>query len=261
MLAWLPGRDAKLRDEFILVGAHFDHLGKMGDSIYPGADDNASGVAGLLAIAKACAKGGTTLRRSVLFVAFGAEEQSLRGSRYFAAHPPRSLTKLITMINLDMIGRPRLLDQKALAWPKKLVGIPDEPAVGVLGTDQSPELAAIARAVFTGLELPLFAPEDFGVLANTIKKMSEGRSDHAPFQQRGIPFLFFSTSEHDDYHKPTDTVDKVDGETIRRIAEGVFRTLLAVDRADGRPTFVKAAPKPKAEKRADPDKPGNKAGK
>lgn len=238
VLAWLPGSEPALADEFVLVGAHYDHLGTRGDDIYNGADDNASGVAGMLGVARALVHADPAPRRSILFVAFDAEERGLAGAEHFARKPPRSLQELVTMINLDMIGRARLLDRKELAFPKRLVGIPDGPAVGVLGTTQSPELAAIARAVFTAEDLPLFAPEDFGVLASVIEKQAEGRSDHAPFERRKIPFLFFSTSEHDDYHQPTDTIDKVDGKTLWRTARCVFRTLLAIDASDARPTFV-----------------------
>ncbi|MCB9887961.1 MAG: M20/M25/M40 family metallo-hydrolase [Planctomycetes bacterium] len=256
VLAWLPGAAGERQKEYVLVGAHFDHLGDRGGKIHPGADDNASGVAGLIAVARALTAHKPRLRRSVLFVAFGGEEEGLRGSNHFARKPPRSLQQLVAMINLDMIGRPRLLDQKGLSFAKRLVGIPDAPAVGVLGTDQSPELAALARSAFATEKLPLFAPENFGVLAGTIKKMSAGRSDHAPFEQRGIPFLFFSTSEHDDYHKPTDTIDKIDPETTRKIAAGVFRILVGLDAMDGRPRFVRPEPKPsgKGKVKIDPDR-------
>lgn len=238
VLAWLPGTDNEVADEFILLGAHYDHLGQRGDEIFNGADDNASGVAGMLAVARALVRGDHKPRRSVLFVAFDAEERGIAGSETFARKPPRSLQKLVTMINLDMIGRRRLLDRKDMAFAKRLVGIPDAPAVGVLGTSQSPELAAIAHAVFAADELPLFAPENFGVLASVIEKQAAGRSDHAPFERRKIPFLFFSTSENDDYHQPTDTLDKVDAATLWRISRCVYRTVLAVDALPARPSFV-----------------------
>jgi len=263
VLAWFPGSDEKRKDEFLLVGAHFDHLGVRGDKVFYGADDNASGIAGMLAVARACVKGEKKLRRSVLFAAFGAEEQGLRGSQHFARHPPRSLQQLVAMINLDMIGRPRLLDKKQFGWAKKLVGIPDSRAVGVLGVEKSPELGHIARGIFAADKLPLFAPEDFGMLKPAIQKMAEGRSDHAPFEQRRIPFLFFSTSEHDDYHQPTDTVDKVDGETIHRIARCVYRTVLAIDARDERPRFVepkKAVERKKAVDSAKTGKPEKAVG-
>ena len=182
VLAWLPGSDPELREQYILIGAHFDHLGTRGKKVFNGADDNASGVAGMLAIARALAKGEIQPRRSVLFAAFGAEEQGLRGARYLASHPPRSLRKLVTMINLDMIGRPRLLDKKAFNWAKGLAGIPNTPAVGVLGTDQSPELDSLARSVFRAAKFPLFAPRDFGMLGKTIKENGRG-----PIRPRAVP--------------------------------------------------------------------------
>ncbi|MEZ5963553.1 MAG: M20/M25/M40 family metallo-hydrolase [Planctomycetota bacterium] len=238
LMAWLPGSETERTGEFILVGAHYDHMGRRGETIYFGADDNASGVAGMLSVARALVEGSIKPRRSVLFAAFDAEERGLVGSETMARKPPRTLHDLVAMINLDMIGRGRLLDRKEMALPKKLIGIPDGPAVGVLGTKQSPPLAAIARAVFAAADLPLYAPEDFGMLGSVIEKQAEGRSDHAPFERRKIPFLFFSTSEHDDYHQPTDTMDKVDPATLHRIAVCVYRTVLAIDALDERPVFV-----------------------
>jgi hypothetical protein len=244
VLAWLPGKDEDLAEEFILVGAHFDHLGVRGETIHNGADDNASGVAGLLGVARALVHGARETRRSVLFVAFDAEEIGLRGSDWFARHPPRSLQKLVAMINLDMIGRGTFLDLGALALPKKLIGLKDRPAVGMLGSSKSPALAAIARAVCAADDLPLHAPEGFpAVLRDVIEKQAAGRSDHAPFEQRKIPFLFFSTSENDDYHKPSDTIDKVDPQVLRRIAQAVYRVVLAIDARDERPAFVEAPAK------------------
>lgn len=241
VLAWLPGSDPARADDYVLIAAHYDHLGRNGDTFFPGADDNASGVAGLLAIAKALATGPRKPRRSVLFAAFDAEEQGLVGAETFARKPPRPLQQAIAMINLDMIGRGKLLDRKSMALGKRLIGVPDGPAVGVLGTAQSPELASLVRAVFAADKLPLYAPEDFGMLGPVIEKQAEGRSDHAPFERRKIPFLFFSTSEHDDYHQPTDTIATLDRQALWRTAACIYRTVLAIDARDERPTFV---PKP-----------------
>ena len=248
VLAWLPGSDPARTDEYVLIAAHYDHLGRAGDTIYHGADDNASGVAGLLAVAKALATGANRPRRSVLFAAFDAEEQGLVGAETFARKPPRTLQQLVAMINLDMIGRGKLLDRKSMALGKRIAGVPNGPAVGVLGTAQSPELAAIARAVFAAEQLPLFAPENFGLLGPVIEKQAAGRSDHAPFERRRIPFLFFSTSEHDDYHQPTDTIATIDRKALWRTAACIYRTVLAIDARDERPTF--AAKKPAKD---DPD--------
>ena len=241
-------RGSSETDEFLVLGAHYDHLGKRGDRIYNGADDNASGVAGLLAIAEAIATAKTPPRRTIYFVAFDAEEQGLRGAKHFARHPPRSLRHCIAMINLDMIGRGKLLDYEKFALLKPLVGIPSTPAVGVLGTSQSPELAKHARTAFTAAKLPLFGPEDFGPLRSIIEKQAAGRSDHAPFEARKIPFLFFSTSENDDYHQPTDTIDKVDPAALHHLSRTIHHTIQAIDSAAERPTFVE--PKQKRSKRS-----------
>ena len=248
VLAWLPGSDPARSDEYLLIAAHYDHLGRSGDTVYPGADDNASGVAGLLAIARALANGPNKPRRSVLFAAFDGEEQALSGAETFARQPSRTLQQLVAMINLDMIGRGKLLDRKSMALGKRMVGVPNGPAVGVLGTSQSPVLAGLVRAVFTADALPLFAPEDFGVLGPVIEKQAAGRSDHAPFERRKIPFLFFSTSEHDDYHQPTDTIATLDRRALWRTAACIYRTMLAIDALDERPAFVAKAA---AEKAAD----------
>ncbi|MFO1031021.1 MAG: M28 family peptidase [Planctomycetota bacterium] len=238
VLAWLPGSDPARADEYVLVAAHYDHLGRVGDAIHPGADDNASGTAGLLGVAKALATGPRRPRRSVLFAAFDAEEQALSGAETFARKPSRTLQQAVAMINLDMIGRGKLLDRKSMALGKRLAGVPKGPAIGVLGTSQSPELAALTRAVFAAEQLPLFAPEDFGVLGPVIEKQAEGRSDHAPFERRRIPFLFFSNSEHDDYHQPTDTIATLDQTALWRTTACVYRTVLAIDALEARPTFV-----------------------
>ena len=253
VLAWLPGSDPARADEYVVIAAHYDHLGRTGDVVFPGADDNASGVAGLLAIAKALANGPIQPRRSVLFAAFDAEEQGLVGAETFARKPSRTLQQAIAMINLDMIGRGKLLDRKSMALGKRLIGVPNGPAVGVLGTKQSPELASLVRAVFTAEQLPLYAPEDFGMLGPVIEKQAEGRSDHAPFERRKIPFLFFSTSEHDDYHQPTDTIATLDRKALWRTAACIYRTVLAIDARDERPTFVA---KPPAKAAAERDPPG-----
>jgi len=237
VLGWLPGSDPAVADEYVLIGAHFDHLGERDGEVHLGADDNASGTAAMLAIARACAEGSPRPRRSVLFAAFDGEERGLEGSRYFVRHSPRSLEKLVAMINLDMLGRGTFYDQKRMGPLKKAMRIPEGMAVGVLGTSYSPELAAIARAVCGADELPIVVPEDYPLLQRFIEKQSKGRSDHAPFEQLEIPYLFFSTGESDDYHRPTDTVDKVDAQALWRITRCVYRVVLAIAERDERPTF------------------------
>jgi len=237
VLAWLPGSDVDLRDEYILIGAHFDHLGVRAGQVHNGADDNASGVAGLLGIARALAEGPAP-RRSILFAAFGAEEIGLLGSRHYVEHPARPLERLVAMINFDMIGHGDFLDGEAMKPVRAAFGLEGGPGVGVLGGRYSPELLELARDAFDLEELPLYAPEDYpAALQDMIAEMAGGRSDHAPFEQARIPYLFFSTSEHDRYHQPTDDLETVDGEVLQAIARATYRIVLAIDGLDERPAF------------------------
>jgi len=239
VLAWLPGTHQTLADEYLLIGAHFDALGILDGRVHPGADDNASGTAGLLAIARAWAAGPFRPRRSILFVGFGAEEAGMFGSGAYVEKPARPLENLVAMINLDMIGRGRFLDMRLLEKGKALLEIPPGPGVGVLGGGTSPELLALARAACAADDLPAHAPEDLPPwMRKAVESAVAGRGDHAPFERRKIPYLFFSTSEHDDYHRATDTLDKVDVGVLRRVAQAAWRTTLAIDARDERPRFV-----------------------
>ncbi len=238
VIAWLPGGEQVPGGEHILIGAHFDHLGVRNDAVYNGADDNASGVAGLLGIAHALA-GGPTPRRSILFVAFGSEEIGLRGSRHYVTHPVRPLEGLVAMINFDMIGHGNFLDGEAMKQIRIVAGLEPGPGIGLIGGSYAPELLELARDAFDYEEIPLYAPEDYPrAVRDMVAGMTAGRSDHAPFQDARIPYLFFSTSEHDRYHKTTDDLDTVDGEVLRAVARAAYRTVLAIDALEERPEFV-----------------------
>ncbi|HUS68689.1 MAG TPA: M20/M25/M40 family metallo-hydrolase [Kofleriaceae bacterium] len=231
VLGWMAGSDPALAGEYVLVGAHIDHLPPdAAGRVYPGADDNASGVAVMLAVAAGWRARGWTPRRGILFAGFGAEEDGLRGSTHYASRPTR-VSKLVAMINLDMLGRGVFLDYRDLAVPKALAGIANGPGLGIL-SGGSARLTQLARCMARASGIPSYAPEDFPLLGPIVEPMTAGRGDFAPFQQRGVPFLFFSTSEHDDYHQPSDTIDTLDPETMRRAAEVVFRTTLAIDAVD-----------------------------
>jgi Zn-dependent M28 family amino/carboxypeptidase len=176
-------------DRFVLIGAHFDHLGRKGHEIYPGADDNASGVAGMLAAASWFAH--HPPQRSVVFVAFDAEEEGLQGARHFVKDPPLDLTKIVAMVNLDMIGRG---DANTL-WA---AGTHHYPAL-------KPPVVEAARSrtieVMFGHDRP---KAEAGGMADWTNS-----SDHGPFHVVGVPFLYFGVEDHPDYHKPTDTADRI----------------------------------------------------
>jgi hypothetical protein len=192
--AVLPGADPRLKDEWIVLSAHFDHLGQVGDRLYPGADDNASGVAMLLEVAERFALGEAKPRRTVLFVAFDQEETGLQGSTHFATHPPLPFAKLKAFLTADMIGR-------------SMLNVMDE-HVFVLGSERSPQLRQLVETVKPPAGL---VPGRVGAdLIGT-------RSDYGPFRDRRIPFLFFSTGTHPDYHQPTDLPERIEYGKLRKI--------------------------------------------
>jgi hypothetical protein len=191
--AFIPGSDPKLKDEWIVLGAHFDHLGKKNDVLYPGADDNASGVAMLMEVAEAFALSKEKPKRSIAFVAFDLEENGLIGSTQFVNHPPMPIRQVKTFLVADMLGR-------------SMGNVMDE-YLFVLGSETSPRLRKVVEEM---------KPEKGLAVGRLGADVIGTRSDYGPFRDRKVPFLFFSTGQHPDYHKPTDTPDKIDYEKLRR---------------------------------------------
>jgi Predicted aminopeptidases len=217
ILGWLEGSDPVLRNEVVVIGAHYDHLGLGGPNslapregeVHPGADDNASGTAGLLELAKGLATTHNRPKRSLLFIAFSAEEKGLLGSAYFVDHPTTGSKRLVAMLNMDMIGR--LRDNRLI--------------VQGVGTSSvwRPLLAEVnARH---GLELSL-------------GESGFGPSDHASFYKRNIPVLFFFTGNHPDYHRPSDTPDKINYAGERHVLALIGDVIRATANLPTPPDFV-----------------------
>ncbi len=213
VLGFIEGSDSILKEEVVIVSAHYDHLGKRGNSIYYGADDNASGSSALMAIAAAFAEAkrqGYGPRRSVLCLSVSGEEKGLLGSAYYAGYPIFSLDKTVADVNVDMIGR----------TDKKHEGDPNY--IYVIGSDRlSAELHAIneaANAAFTQLAL------DYTFNAEDDPNRFYYRSDHYNFAKRGIPSVFFFSGIHKDYHRPSDTPDKIMYPKMEKIARLIFHT-------------------------------------
>ncbi|HVV84013.1 MAG TPA: M20/M25/M40 family metallo-hydrolase [Kofleriaceae bacterium] len=225
----------------VIIGAHLDHLGVIGGAIYPGADDNASGVAGLCAIAAALAHAGQRPRPTVVVVAFGAEEVGLLGSQAYVDAPVLPLDRAIVMINLDMIGRARFLSGELYALAHTIV--PDD-AIGILTSEGADDLVARARAAARTVHRPLVSADDFGPLERVVRPQIETRGDQASFSAAGVRYLWLSTSMHDDYHRPTDTADKVDPATIAAVGRIVVELVLALPDAlpDALPAALPDAP-------------------
>ncbi|MEW6211956.1 MAG: M20/M25/M40 family metallo-hydrolase [Acidobacteriota bacterium] len=226
VVALLDGADAKLKDEYIALGAHYDHLksGNQGE-IYNGADDNASGTAAVLEMARAFAAGPRP-RRSILVIFYTAEEIGLLGSRFFTDHEPLvSLEKIVANFNLDMVGRS---GGKENALPND--DLTDKDTVFLLGAGKrSTELYQIsertnAETVRLRLDHTYKGPRGLMFL----------RSDHYNFNRHGIPVIWYHTGGPSDYHQPTDDADKLDFEKMERIARLAFATAWRVANLDHR---------------------------
>jgi hypothetical protein len=216
--AVVRGTDPALRDEYVILGAHFDHLGRstMGtldpeavNAIHNGADDNASGTAAVIELARLFRH--APAKRSVIFVTFSGEELGLLGSQYFVEHLPVPLERVRAMLNFDMVGRMR------------------DVRVIVYGVETAQELKDIVTRANAVAPLQLTAVGD-----------GFGASDHSSFYAKNLPVLHFFTNVHDDYHKASDDADKVNGAGIARVVSLAER--IARDIAD-RPqplTFVRA---------------------
>ncbi len=206
LLALLPGRDPQLRNQYLLVGAHYDHVGygtrrnSRGPTgyIHNGADDNASGTSGLLELADALLL--DPPRHSVLFAFWDAEEKGLLGSDHFVAHPTIPLEQIRLVVNLDMIGR--------LHGPLE-----------VGGTRTMAGLREIVTEANRSIRLPIRFPWKI-----------EPNSDHETFRQAGIPVLMFHTGLHEDYHRPSDDADKINVDGLQAITRLALRTIWAADR-------------------------------
>jgi hypothetical protein len=217
----LPGQDEKLARQCFVLGAHYDHLG-LGDQhslapsqigrIHHGADDNASGTSGLLELADGLGRSRRRFKHSMVFVAFAAEETGLLGSNYYTAHPACPLDQTLAMVNLDMIGR--------VSKNKLYVG----------GTGTSPGFKKLLEDANrqVGFELSYSAS-------------GYGASDHMAFTVRNVPVLFFFSGLHSDYHKPSDTWEKIDATDGARVVELVARVARALDDLTEKPQYVRVA--------------------
>jgi len=212
ILGFIPGQDPPLKDEYILVGSHYDHEGISDGQIYYGADDNASGVSANLNVARAFSQLSSVNKpkRSVIFAFWDAEEKGMLGSKYFTLHPPVSLESLKCVFNMDMIGRDASFNFAALRQP--MVDDDAENEVMIFYSAQAPKLAQLAQQANDDLHLHLlYDPNVF---------FTSG-SDHANFQVHKIPVLYYFTGFHTDYTSPNDTADKIDYEKLTRITKHI----------------------------------------
>ena len=203
-----PGADPALQHETILVTAHYDHLGVQNGKLYAGANDNASGVAGVLEVARLVST--RRLPRSVLFVAFGSEEQLMLGSYHYVAHPLQPLDKTVAVLNLDMIGRNE--EHTPESDGAYELTAPHANQLNLVGAVFSRDLEAllVKEAPAAGLALSTKFDRDSSMRALF-------RCDHLPFLQKGVPAIWLFGGFHPGYHEPVDTVERLDFEKMARV--------------------------------------------
>ncbi len=221
VLGYVEGSD--LKEELIVVSAHYDHLGFHDGKTYYGADDNASGTSAIIALAKAFAQAkreGHGPRRSILFLAFSGEEKGLLGSSYYSDHPVFPLANTVADLNIDMIGR---IDTTYKTDPNYIY---------LIGSDKlSSELHNISdstNSMYTQLKL------DYKFNDPNDKNRFYYRSDHYNLAKHNIPVIFYFNGVHEDYHKPTDTVDKINFDKVEKISKLVFFTAWKLANRDKR---------------------------
>jgi len=213
--AWLPGSDPELRDEFVILSAHYDHLGVENGLVFPGADDNAGSVAMMLEVARHYVHSSDKPRRSLIFLSCDLEEKLLWGSRWFVAHPPRLLKQVRLFVTAEMIGR-------------TLGNLPMK-TIFVLGSEHGEGLKPIVNSVAV--------PPDLEIAHLGIDLIGT-RSDYGPFKSEKVPFLFFSGGEHPDYHTPRDTPDRVDYVRAARVSNLIAAVCQSVADADAPPSWT-----------------------
>jgi Zn-dependent M28 family amino/carboxypeptidase len=236
----IEGSDPVLKNEYVAVGAHYDHVGMRasGDSdrIFNGADDDGSGTVATLAIAEALAKSAQRPKRSVIFVWHAGEEKGLWGSEYFTDNPPVPISQIITQLNIDMIGRSR---QEGDTKPanKNLTG-PN--AIYVIGSKlMSTELGALSEEVNNSYLKLNF---DYKYDAPNDPERFFYRSDHYNYAKKGIPIIFYFSGVHEDYHRPSDHPDKIDYEKMEKVTRAIFATMWKLANAPARPKVDKPLP-------------------
>jgi len=223
VLGFIEGTD--LKDEILIITAHYDHLGKKKASIYNGADDNASGTSAILEIAEAfmkAKKDSVGPRRSILIMAVSGEEKGLLGSKYYTENPVYPLEKTIANLNVDMIGR---VDEHH----------ENGDYIYLIGSDRlSSELHNISEEVNRknfNLEL------DYTFNDKDDPNRYYYRSDHYNFAKNNIPVIFYFNGVHEDYHKPTDTIDNIDFKKMQKISRFIFLTAWELANRNERPAL------------------------
>ena len=224
------GSDPVLRSETVLITAHYDHLGFQNGHVYPGANDNASGTAAVMELARLFAAAGQRPKRSLLFAVFGSEEQMMLGSFYYTAHPVRSLAGTRAVVNLDMIGR----DEAHIPQSQGVLRIAGDTSnvLDLVGTDYSADLLQVVERQNQRVGLTLDTKFDRDHTLNALF-----RCDHLPFLLEGIPAVWLFGGFHPGYHEPSDTVEKLNFSKMEKVIRLAYGVTLEIANAPRSPRF------------------------
>lgn len=225
IVAIIEGNDPKLKDEYIVIGGHYDHLGMGGHgsgsrdpdtiAVHNGADDNASGIAALIELAQKLGSEKDKLRRSIILMAFSAEEMGLLGSQFFTNEPLVDLKDIVVMVNFDMIGRFN----------------PEKRTLMIAGTGTAVQMEELLKKHEENSTMNFsHSPEGYGA------------SDHASFYGAGIPVMFFFTGAHEDYHTPVDDADRINYEGEKEIIDFTYPIIMELATSDERLEYKEAGP-------------------
>ena len=240
VVAVWEGSDPVLKDEYVAIGAHYDHVGICtpiaGDQICNGADDDGSGTTGMLGIAEALAKAPSRPKRSILFVWHCGEEKGLWGSRYFTEYPTVPLNQIVAQLNMDMIGRSKKAGDTN-PRNKELTGPNDIYVIGstMMSTELGDMLETVNKSYLNlGFDKKYDDPKD--------PNRFFYRSDHFNYARKGIPIIFFFDGEHEDYHRAGDSPDKIDYDKMQKVARTVYMMMWEVGTRPTRPKVDKPLP-------------------
>jgi len=227
VVGYIEGSDPKLKDEYFVVGAHFDHLGKWEDYIFNGADDNASGSVGVMNIAKAMVTNPVKPKRSVVFALWTGEENGLLGSRYYTLNPSFPIEKTVGYLNYDMISRP--YDQTTIARAMRQYGVPG--AEDLVKRIRAPWFVTVNLTAGTDFiplarEMNKYVGLDLALRENPLGQGSGG-SDHSSFARVKTPYVYYMAAMTSDYHQTSDSVEKTSGELIAKISQHGYLTVFA----------------------------------
>lgn len=225
VIAFIEGSDPQLKEQALIIGGHLDHLGRRGEYIYNGAEDNASGACGVLAIARALALNPQKPKRSIVFCLWTGEEEGLLGSRYYVEHPVFSMDNTMAYLNLDMIANS--WDEKGLQRMLRMLNVKEgeellkkikpENFLPLSFSAEAPELKSSLREANLSVGFDVLYRET----AQNINRMGGG-SDHSSFAMAGKPWAFFMTGMSEIYHTPADSMEKFNGATMEKVSRLIY---------------------------------------